>query len=153
MHQNLFTMNQTISFSFADKKHMDAAFAIRQKVFVEEQMVDKREEYDEFEVSSIHYLAFVNDRPVGTARWRITGDGIKLERFAVLKEFRNAKAGRSILMKVLEDVRPLGKKIYLNAQVTAMNFYRREGFVAEGELFVEANIDHYKMVLPPNHHF
>jgi predicted GNAT family N-acyltransferase len=140
-------MHHAISFSYSDKKSMDAAFAIRQKVFVEEQQVDEREEYDEFEVSSIHYLVFVNDVPVGTARWRITKDGIKLERFAVLKESRNAKAGRTILLKVLEDVVPLGKKIYMNAQVTAMNFYKREGFVPEGEMFMECNIEHYKMVL------
>ena len=125
---------------------MDVAFAIRQKVFVEEQKVDKEEEYDEFEQSSIHYLVLVDEKPVGTARWRITKDGLKLERFAVLKEFRNAKAGRTVLLKVLEDVSPLGKKIYMNAQLSAMKFYEREGFVAEGEMFIEANIQHFRMV-------
>ncbi|MEO8086388.1 MAG: GNAT family N-acetyltransferase [Bacteroidota bacterium] len=140
-------MNRAISFSFSDQKNMDAAFAIRQEVFVVEQQVDKSEEYDEFEQSSIHYLVFVDDKPVGTARWRITKDGIKLERFAVLKEYRNAKAGRTVLLKVMEDVIPLGRKIYMNAQITAMKFYEREGFVAEGEMFVEANIQHYRMVL------
>lgn len=49
-------MKYAISFSFSDKEHMDAAFAIRQKVFVAEQEVDPAEEYDEFEQSSIHYL-------------------------------------------------------------------------------------------------
>ena len=140
-------MNHAISFSFSDKKWMDTAFTIRQKVFVEEQNVDKEEEYDEFEQSSIHYLVFVDEKPVGTARWRITKDGIKLERFAVLKEFRNAKAGRTVLLKVLEDVIPLGKRIYMNAQITAMRFYEREGFVAEGEMLIEANIQHYRMVM------
>ena len=142
-------MNKAISFSFSDKKLMDIAFSIRQKVFVKEQQVDQREEYDEFEESSIHYLVFVDDKPVGTARWRITRDGIKLERFAVLKESRNAKAGWTVLMKVLDDVIPLEKKIYLNAQITAVKFYEREGFVAEGEMFMEANIQHYRMVLNP----
>ena len=125
---------------------MDAAFAIRQKVFVEEQQVDEREEYDDFEQTSIHYLVFVDDKPVGTARWRITPDGIKLERFAVLKEFRNAGAGSAILKKVLADVIPLHKKIYMNAQEKAMEFYRREDFVPEGDMFLECNIRHYKMV-------
>ena len=140
-------MLNTISFSFADKKNMDSAFDIRKKVFVTEQEVDESEEYDEFEPTSIHYLVFVDETPVGTARWRITENGIKLERFAVLKEYRNVKAGRTVLLKVLKDVIPLDKKIYLNAQVTAMKFYEREGFVAEGEMFMECNIRHYKMVL------
>ena len=136
-----------ISFSFSDKAHLDAAFEIRQKVFVEEQEVDATEEYDEFEETSIHYLVFSDGKPVGTARWRITKDGIKLERFAVLKEYRNVKAGRTVLLKVLEDVIPLGKKIYMNAQIIAMKFYEREGFVAEGEMFIECDIKHYRMVL------
>jgi len=142
-------MQHAISFSYSDKKWLDIAFDIRQKVFVEEQQVDAREEYDEFEQSSIHYLVFAGEKPVGTARWRITKEGIKLERFAVLKDSRNMKAGRTVLLKVLEDVIPLHKKIYMNAQVTAMNFYIREGFIAEGEMFIECNIKHYKMVWHP----
>ena len=140
-------MLTAISFSFSDKKNIDTAFEIRRKVFVVEQEVDEREEYDEFEPTSIHYLVHADGTPVGTARWRITENGIKLERFAVLKEYRNAKAGRTVLLKVLDDVTPLGKKIYLNAQVTAMNFYEREGFIAEGEMFMECNIKHFRMVL------
>jgi predicted GNAT family N-acyltransferase len=142
-------MLTTISFSYSDKQNTEVAFEIRKKVFVIEQEVDEREEYDEFEPTSIHYLVFVNEVPVGTARWRITENGIKLERFAVLKEYRNAKAGRTVLLKVLEDVIPLEKKIYLNAQVTAMKFYEREGFVAEGEMFLECNIKHFRMRYDP----
>jgi predicted GNAT family N-acyltransferase len=142
-------MRQAVSFSWSDKEKMDMAYHIRRKVFVEEQQVDESEEYDEFEQTSIHYLVYVNDKAAGTARWRITRDGIKLERFAVLKEYRNALAGKTVLLKVLEDVIPLRKKIYLNAQVAAMNFYQREGFVAEGEMFMECNISHYRMVRNP----
>ncbi len=139
-------MQRALSFSFTDKQWMDIAFDIRRKVFVEEQKVDAREEYDEFEKTSIHYLVFVDEQPVGTARWRITESGIKLERFAVLKEFRNARAGRTVLLKVLDDVIPLNKKIYMHAQVAAMSFYSREGFVTEGEMFTECDIQHFKMV-------
>jgi predicted GNAT family N-acyltransferase len=140
-------MIHAISFSFSDNTHMDVANEIRRKVFVEEQQVSREEEYDSFEESSIHYLVSLNDIPVGTARWRITKDGIKLERFAVLKEYRNSGAGTVILKKVLDDVIPLDKKVYLNAQLTAINFYLKAGFETEGDEFIEANIRHYKMVL------
>ena len=135
------------SFSFSVQSIMVFANEIRRKVFVVEQQVSREEEYDSFEESSIHYLVFVNEVPVGTARWRITKDGIKLERFAVLQEYRNSGAGTAVLKQVLKDVMPLGKKIYLNAQITAINFYLKEGFVTEGAEFIEANIRHYKMVL------
>jgi predicted GNAT family N-acyltransferase len=140
-------MLKVISFPFSERKFMDAAIEIRRKVFVEEQKVSREEEYDEFEESSIHYLVFKDELSVGTARWRITKDGIKLERFAVLKKFRNSGAGTVVLDKVLEDVVPLQKKIYLNAQITAINFYLKKNFVKEGDEFVEANIRHYKMIL------
>jgi len=140
-------MLKVISFSFSGVAQMDAANEIRRKVFVEEQQVSREEEYDAFEESSIHYLVSLNDVPVGTARWRITKDGIKLERFAVLQEYRNSGAGTVILKKILEDVIPLGKKIYLNAQITAINFYLKANFATEGDEFIEANIRHYKMVL------
>jgi predicted GNAT family N-acyltransferase len=138
-------MIRVTSFSFSDSAQMDVANEIRRKVFVVEQQVSREEEYDSFEESSIHYLVLVDEVPVGTARWRITKDGIKLERFAVLKEYRNSGAGTAVLKKVLEDVIPLEKKIYLNAQIAAINFYLKEGFAMEGDEFIEANIRHYKM--------
>jgi predicted GNAT family N-acyltransferase len=132
------------SFSFNEKDLTQHAFAIRQKVFVEEQQVDAREEY-EHEEESMHYLIYADDIPVGTARWRKTEDGIKLERFAVLPEYRKQGAGIALVKKVLSDVLPFDQTVYLNSQVNAMNLYRRAGFKEEGELFYEANIPHYKM--------
>ena len=122
------------------------AKVIRKKVFVVEQKVRPEEELDEFEKQSTHYLAYYGARQVGTARWRFTEEGIKLERFAVIEKYRNLAIGSAILNKVLEDVKNEGKKIYLHAQVSAVKFYERAGFVKEGGLFSECNIDHYKMV-------
>ena len=124
----------------------EIAFSIRQKVFVDEQKVDAREEYDEHEKESTHYLLSKDEHPIGTARWRHTDQGIKLERFAVLKEHRGEGAGSFLVNAVLQDVLPFNKKLYLHSQVTAVNLYKRAGFVAEGQLFYEANIAHYKMV-------
>ena len=135
-----------ISFDIQDKIHADLAFAIRQKVFVEEQKVDGDEEYDEHESIATHYLVFVDDKPAATSRWRHTDKGIKLERFSVLPEFRNKGIGAALVKHVLSDVVPFGKIIYLHAQVAAMNVYARNGFEPIGELFYEANIPHYKMI-------
>ena len=127
-------------------KQFDAIFAIRQTVFVEEQEVDPALEYDEFEETSVHFVAKVNDVSVGTARWTRTPNGIKLERFAVLKENRNQGIGGAIVAAVLEDL-PDKDNVYLHSQITACNLYNRFGFVPEGEQFEEAGIMHYKMVL------
>ncbi len=132
-------------FNAVQKFHV---FNIRKKVFVFEQNVRAEDEYDQYEETSNHYIAKIEMKYVGTARWRFTDEGIKLERFAVLDAYRNEGIGTLILNKVLEDVKKEGKKkIYLHAQLPAIKFYERAGFVKEGPQFSECNIDHYKMVL------
>ncbi len=121
-------------------------FNIRKKVFVEEQKVNRDEEYDEFENTSQHYLGWEGRSRVATARWRHTSEGVKLERFAVLNGYRNKGMGTDLLKKVLADAREEGKNIYLHAQLPAVSLYERAGFVKEGEMFSECGIEHYKMV-------
>jgi len=134
-----------IKFEFADKKMADISFTIRNKVFVEEQHVNPELEYDEFEDTSIHYLLYYKGKPVATSRWRETDKGIKLERFAMLKEYRNKGIGSELLKKVINDVIPLKKRIYLHSQLNALSYYERFGFVKKGDIFIEADIEHYLM--------
>lgn len=108
--------------------------------------MDPELEYDEFEDTSVHFVATIGDVSVGTARWRRTPNGVKLERFAVLKEYRNKGVGAAIVEAVLEDI-PGKENVYLHAQISACSLYSRHGFVSEGDQFEEANIMHYKMVL------
>jgi predicted GNAT family N-acyltransferase len=133
------------------EEELNSAFSIRDKVFVIEQEVDPAEEYDEFEQSSTHFLAWLDDQPVGTARWRLTSNGVKLERFAVLKEARGKGVGQALVGAVLSDIavspETEGKQKYLHAQLTAMPLYSKFGFEKEGDIFDECNILHYKMKL------
>ena len=132
-----------------EEQELEAAFDIRQKVFVEEQQVAADEEYDEFDKTAQHYLASFNGTPCGTARWRPTENGVKLERFAVLEPYRNKAVGSSILQKVLTDVKAAepNKTIYLHAQLKAVPFYERHGFNKVGDIFTECDIQHYKMLM------
>ena len=126
------------------------AHKIREEVFVKEQNVPFAEEYDEYEQTSVHFLAFYEGKPCGTARWRFTENGIKLERFAVLKEFRNKKVGKATLEAVLENIKNTAetsqKTLYLHAQVQVVGFYEKFGFQKIGETFQECDIWHYKMI-------
>ena len=131
-----------------DPVELKAAFAIREKVFVDEQKVPASAEYDEHEDTAQHYLARYAGVPCGAARWRRTANGVKLERFAVLPAYRNKAIGAEILKLVLQDVKAAYPKaeIYLHAQVPAMAFYARQGFVPVGDKFSECDIEHYKMI-------
>jgi len=123
-----------------------AIFDVRRKVFVLEQEVSEEEEYDEYETSSFHLAAEVDSKIVGTCRFRNTDNGTKLERFAVLKEYRGNNVGEKLIQYCLKLVcnEP---HVYLHAQVQVVEFYAKFGFEAVGQQFEEAGIQHYKMIL------
>ena len=136
----------------SDLRDLDAAFTIREKVFVQGQGVPADEEYDQHDrqATTRHYLVRVDGQPAGAARWRPTAHGVKLERFAVLPAFRNHGVGAALVRQVLADVAaeaPDAAQVYLHAQLQAIPLYERTGFRKVGELFEECDIQHYKMVL------
>jgi len=133
------------SFTSADKAFYDKALEIRQQVFIDELNVDPTLEIEN-EESCQFYLIFVDKKTAGTARWRETDKGIKLERFALLPEFRNQGTGSILLKRILDDILPFNKKIYLHAQLNAVRYYERQGFVKSGDIFTEAFIQHYLMI-------
>jgi len=139
-------MMQIVKFKVDDREHSKIAFDIRNAVFVKEQQIDPALELDEFEHVAFHYLAYIREEAVGAARWRKTTEGVKLERFAVIKEHRGKGIGEMILKNVLEDVANESGDIYIHAQQQVVPFYEKFGFVSRGEAFEEAGILHYKMI-------
>lgn len=135
--------------SVITEKDLQTVFKIREMVFVKEQQVAPEEEYDEYEEISTHFLATMDGEPAGTARWRHTDNGIKLERFAVLQTMRGAGVGQALVKAVLEDisgkVKPPKKLLYLHAQLPAVPLYAKFGFIQEGDIFMECGIAHYSM--------
>lgn len=124
---------------------LEKVFAIRRKVFVEEQHCPPELEWAN-EDKSVHFLASYNGTPCGASRWRKTENGYKLERFAVLKEFRGKGVGARLVKAVLGDLPP-NSTIYLNAQLPVVDFYTVFGFHPIGEQFEEAGIMHQQMIL------
>ncbi len=134
------------SFSAENEDLIHDAYKIRHTVFVDEQHVDKNLEYDGLDSEAVHYVVYFDEKPVSTARWRETKEGIKLERFAVLTEYRNKYIGAFLLVQILEELKKSKKRIYLHSQETAVNFYKRNGFEIVGDSFIEANIVHFNMI-------
>ncbi len=124
---------------------MNAAFAIRRDVFCREQGVAEAEEIDGLDPLCRHYLARLDGAAVGTARVRtLAGGDVKIERVAVLKPLRGTGIGKALMARALADI-GAGQAV-LNAQLQVESFYGELGFVAEGEIFQEAGIDHVRMV-------
>ncbi len=127
-----------------DPANLEKVFAIRREVFVDEQNCPPELEW-EHEEESNHFLAEVDGIPAGASRWRKTDKGYKLERFAVLKDFRGKGVGQALVAAVLNDLPKDAAHIYLHAQVDAVTLYERFDFVKIGPEFEEAGIRHYKM--------
>lgn len=134
-------------FLSTDSDRYRLARGIRHEVFVDEQNVPEELEYDNDE-EAVNYLLYEDGLAKGTARWRETSAGIKLERFAVFASERGKGYGTLLLERILEDVMPTGKRIYLHAQISAVSYYLKAGFQTEGHSFSEAGIEHYLMVFP-----
>jgi predicted GNAT family N-acyltransferase len=125
---------------------LEKVFAIRREVFVGEQNCPPELEW-EFEDESNHFLATVDGVPAGASRWRKTEKGYKLERFAVLKDYRGLGVGQELVKAVLNDLPADAPYVYMHAQVQAVPLYEKFNFVTTGPEFEEAGIRHYKMIL------
>ena len=120
--------------------------AIRKTVFVTEQKVPEALEWDGLDPECVHVLATAaNGMPIGTGR--LLPDG-HIGRMAVLKDWRGRGVGGALLAALIEAAREAGHaQAQLNAQVHALGFYARYGFVAEGAVFDDAGIPHRAMTL------
>ena len=119
---------------------------VRIEVFVIEQNVPIELEWDEGDEVSTHAIAYDEEgQPVATGR--LLPDG-HIGRMAVIKPLRGCGLGREVLQALLQQARDEGHKdLLLHAQTHALSFYEKQGFIAEGEEFLEADIQHRLMRL------
>jgi exonuclease SbcD len=132
----------------ADPTEMDDIFAVRRRVFVEEQGIDPALEFDGQDGSAVHAVALAGERVIGTGRLLIGPDGrqARIGRMAVLPEYRRHGIGGSILETLEEEARRQGvQRAYLHAQAYVSQFYAAHGYRQQGEPFQEAGIEHVEM--------
>jgi predicted GNAT family N-acyltransferase len=127
-----------------NQREFKKALEVRHRVFVSEQQVAEELEQDGLDPECIHFIAKLKTFIVGTGRLREIDPGtVKIERMAVLAEFRNRGIGRKLLDSMLDYAREEGyRKSTLHAQKNAINFYKRADFILVGKEFKEAGIPH-----------
>lgn len=120
------------------------ARAVRYQVFIIGQNIPVELEWDEMDAVSLHAVAYdESGHAIGTAR--LLPDH-HIGRMAVLAAMRGQGVGGMLLQTMMAAARERGApEVVLNAQVTAMPFYRRHGFVEEGNEFDDAGIPHKLM--------
>lgn len=123
--------------------------ALRRTVFIEEQGVSEAVEVDDLDSEAIHLLALQDGQAVGSARLLVLGETGKIGRVCVLREGRGQGIGAALIRAAVARLRQVDgvKKAKLGAQTHALGFYAGLGFIAVGEVYLDAGIEHRDMVL------
>lgn len=116
---------------------------VRTRVFIEEQHVPEELEWEDGDIDAVHLIVKKNNDYVATARLLDSG---QIGRMAVLKPYRRCGIGKLMLQKLLSIAETMKlKSVFLNAQVEAIDFYKKLGFQEQGGMFDDAGIQHRRM--------
>ena len=126
----------------------DQAGAIRRAVFVDEQGIPADLEWDAADATCVHALAR-NRLGLALATGRLLAHEpgtSKIGRMAVLPSQRGTGVGRQVLDALMAAAKARGdQSVLLYSQASAVPFYLRSGYQAEGAPFEEAGIPHLAM--------
>jgi len=121
---------------------------IRKNVFTNELGISESELFDEQDKTCDHFLLFNGQKTIGSLRIVVIDQKIKLERMAILKEFRTKNYGRNSILQIMEYYSSLGfSQIFLDSIYSVKEFYKKCGFIENGDIFQRVGIDHIRMSL------
>ncbi|PZX18776.1 putative GNAT family N-acyltransferase [Palleronia aestuarii] len=127
---------------------LETCLELRRAVFIDEQGVSEADERDGRDADAVHLLARRDGIAVGCARILVGGGTGKIGRVCVLPSERGTGLGRALILGCLDVLAARGDvtRAKLGAQIHALGFYERLGFVPEGEEYDDAGILHRDMV-------
>jgi len=124
----------------------NAAFALRREVFVWEQKVPAELENDADDLTATHFAAVLDGEIVGTLRMIAKTEHTKIGRVAVHRLWRGKGIAKAMMETAMAYARAAGQtKFYLTAQTDKLAVYEKLGFVAFGDEFEDAGIQHRAM--------
>ena len=125
-------------------------FKLRIEVFTFEQNCPIEEEfdfYDNLNSESTQFIVEKNSECIGTARITYySKDKIKIERVCIKKDKRELKFGTELMKRMHNKlINDEVRIVEISAQISAINFYKKLGYIEEGDKYIEAGIEHIKM--------
>ncbi len=144
-------MINELVYKFAEKElEYDGVREVRRHVFVKEQGIPEKLVFGGNPGDDENLVVVLDGQSViGTARIVFfSNDTAKIERMAVLGQYRNQGVGRKMIKFMISEIINRGsKQVYLHAQYSAVDFYKSCGFREIGTPFEEAGLKHIKMEL------
>lgn len=110
-----------------------------------------QEEFDATDAAARHLVFYDNGRPVAVCRYFQTEAGresgeFHVGRIAVVREYRGRRLGALVLAEAERRMRLEGaRSVVLSAQVRAGGFYRKNGYLPEGEEYLDEYCPHIMM--------
>ena len=134
------------------KEELNLGFALRIKVFVEEQKVPVELELDEKDNSenTVHIGYFNDNKLIGVARIiDLNRDVVHIGRVAIDKNYRGKGIGRELIIGCENIAKQILKKeviIELSSQIQAEKFYESLGYNRVNDtIYLDAGIEHVDM--------
>lgn len=110
---------------------------LRYKVLFEPYHKVNKYSYDSLDQKSFHLAALDGDKVVGYSRLTDFNGKGKITNVFVIPEYENLKIGHRMLKKHIIKAKENNlKKLYLNARISTLNFYKKAGFIENGEPFI-----------------
>lgn len=117
-------------------------FLVRGEVFIKGQNIDWDIEFDGLDESCVLFVCYVNNVAAGAARLY----NYKVGRVATIKKYRKQGVGTALMMRIESYARENNiRNLKLNAQLYIKDFYINLGYIPEGDIFLEADIEHVSM--------
>ena len=120
---------------------------VRETVFIKEQHF--QDEFDDIDMTATHLTAYEGACLIGCGRIYPAEDLISyhIGRVAVFKEYRNRHFGARLLAELEYAANKQGAMcVRLDAQLQAIPFYEKQGYVICGEEHMDEHVPHIEMM-------
>lgn len=128
---------------YGSDEHLEA-IALRKEVLYEARGISPH--YYNEEDSHVQIVGFNNNIIIATCSLVPEGEDCRMRYVAIKENIQGAGIGSKMLVFFEQQARNKGfKSIYCHARDTAINFYTKNGYKTEGEMFEQVTIPHIKM--------
>lgn len=123
---------------------------VREKVFICEQRIPKKIEFDRKDKSAFHVLVCDDSSQEPIATGRISSSG-QISRIAVVMKYRQAAIDKIIMQGIFRIAEELNlNEVYIYSPLECVSYFKQHHFYPVGSVFMEAGLPKQRMACAIN---